>query len=132
MADKLTYTIDEVAQALCLSRNSVYKAVHKGDIPSLRIGQRFIIPRAAINKLLGEEQDLTPVKHDTHNAPIVESKTGKPKQDLTGTPPKISEQEWIQAVTTVAKVIARIYVADHPEIFNQDSNYNDGKNSPKD
>lgn len=131
MVDRLTYTADEVAQALCLSRNGVYKAIHNGDIPSLRIGHRYIILRAALDKLIGEKQDSITVKHDTHNAPIDESKTGKPKQELTGTPPKISEQEWIKAVTTVAEVIARIYVADHPEIFNQDSNYHERKNPHK-
>ena len=45
-------TIEEGSKALGLSRGSMYKAVHRGDVPALRIGRRMMIPRAALSRLL--------------------------------------------------------------------------------
>ena len=48
------YTIDEVVAALKgkLGRTSVYEAVRRGDIPSVRIGGRYLIPERALRALL--------------------------------------------------------------------------------
>lgn len=43
----------EVAHELRLGRNSVYEAIRNGTIPSVRIGRRLLIPRAALDRLLG-------------------------------------------------------------------------------
>ncbi len=51
-SDRLTLTVDEVARLLKLSRNSCYEAIKRGDIPSLRIGKRILIPRAALEAIL--------------------------------------------------------------------------------
>ena len=37
-------TVDEVASRLEISRSSAYEAVRRGEIPSLRIGRRIVIP----------------------------------------------------------------------------------------
>ena len=50
--EKLTMTVDEAALALGLSRNSCYQAVETGDIPSIRVGKRILIPRYALERLL--------------------------------------------------------------------------------
>lgn len=50
---RLTYTIDEAAVLLGVSRNFAYAQVEKGAIPSVRLGRRRLIPRAALEKLLG-------------------------------------------------------------------------------
>jgi hypothetical protein len=39
-----------------LSRSSLYDALRRGDIKSVRVGRRLIIPRAAIAELCGEEE----------------------------------------------------------------------------
>ena len=42
---RLTYTVDEVAYLLNLSRGVTYQYVREGTIPSERIGRRWVIPR---------------------------------------------------------------------------------------
>ncbi len=50
-----TMTIPEVAAALGIGRNSAYEAVRRGDIPSITVGRRRLIPRAAFERLLRGE-----------------------------------------------------------------------------
>lgn len=45
-------TVDEAAYELGISRNVAYTAVRNGEIPSIRIGKRIIIPRAAFERML--------------------------------------------------------------------------------
>jgi excisionase family DNA binding protein len=52
MTDKLVLTVSEVAQMLGLSRNSAYQGVMKGEIPSVRVGKRILVPRIALEKML--------------------------------------------------------------------------------
>jgi len=50
--ERVTYTVDEASKLLGLSRNSAYEGVARGDIPSMRIGRRLLVPRAALERLL--------------------------------------------------------------------------------
>lgn len=52
MSDITVMTVDEAAKELRLSRNATYEAVARKDIPSIRIGRRILIPRAAFRKML--------------------------------------------------------------------------------
>ena len=45
-------TIEEAGRYLRLSRGSAYEAARRGDIPTLRIGRRLLVPRVALEKLL--------------------------------------------------------------------------------
>ncbi len=45
-------TVAEVAQRLRLGRNSVYEAIRRGVIPSLRVGRRIVIPAIAFDRFL--------------------------------------------------------------------------------
>jgi excisionase family DNA binding protein len=38
----------------CMSRGSFYEALRRGEIPSLRVGRRFLIPRTAVEKFLAD------------------------------------------------------------------------------
>ena len=49
---RLTYTVAEVAELLGVSRASAYTYVHSGEIPSITLGGRIVIPRRAIDELL--------------------------------------------------------------------------------
>ena len=49
-----TITVDEAAAALGISRNHAYEAVKQGDLPSLKIGRRILIPKAAFDRMLAE------------------------------------------------------------------------------
>lgn len=46
------YTVEEAACLLGISRSSAFTAVRRGELPSLRIGRRLVIPRAALDKML--------------------------------------------------------------------------------
>jgi excisionase family DNA binding protein len=50
--EKLTYSVDEVAKLLGISRNSAFSAVQAGEIPSIRIGHRRLVPRLALERKL--------------------------------------------------------------------------------
>lgn len=50
--ERQVMTVEEVAAALGLSRNSAYAAVADGQIPSIRIGRRIFVPKAAFHRLL--------------------------------------------------------------------------------
>lgn len=52
--ERQTITVEEFAQAVGLAPVSVYRTVKRGEIPSIRIGRRFMIPRTALERLLGE------------------------------------------------------------------------------
>lgn len=50
-----TYTIDEAAQLLGISRNGAYAAAQRGDIPTITVGKRKFVPRAAFDRFLNGE-----------------------------------------------------------------------------
>jgi len=47
-----TMQVDDVAKALGLSRAAAYNAVQTGEIPSIRIGRRIVVPTAAVRRML--------------------------------------------------------------------------------
>ncbi len=49
---RLTYTVGEVGKILGLGRTATYQGIEKGEIPSIRIGKRILVPRAALEQLL--------------------------------------------------------------------------------
>ena len=51
-ADHPTMQVDDVAAALGISRASAYEGVKTGEIPSIRIGRRFLVPTAGVRRLL--------------------------------------------------------------------------------
>lgn len=44
--------VDELARELGLGRLTVYGALRDGTIPSIRVGKRYVLPRAAIQEWL--------------------------------------------------------------------------------
>ena len=50
--ERLTLTVDEAAKVLGIGRTSAYEGVRAGQIPSIRVGRRRLVPRAALLKLL--------------------------------------------------------------------------------
>ena len=56
IVERRTLTIPEVAKMLGLSRNKTYEAARRGDIPTIKIGRRILVPVAALErKLQGAE-----------------------------------------------------------------------------
>ena len=51
--DQPTMTIwPETGQAIGLSRSAIYDAAKRGDIPTIVIGRRILVPTAALRRLL--------------------------------------------------------------------------------
>lgn len=50
--EKLTFTVDETADLIRLSRNATYEAIRRGEIPAIRVGRRLLVPRAALRRLM--------------------------------------------------------------------------------
>lgn len=59
-----TLTVDEAAKILGISRNLAYELVRLGQIPSVRLGRRIVVPRAALERLLEEVVRPAPGDHD--------------------------------------------------------------------
>lgn len=49
---RLTMSLIEAAKLLGIGKNQVYQAARKGQIPTIRIGSRILVPVAALNRLL--------------------------------------------------------------------------------
>lgn len=52
-SERLTFTVEEAATLLGISRAFAYEAVRRGEIPSIRIGRRVLVPKAALQRLVG-------------------------------------------------------------------------------
>jgi excisionase family DNA binding protein len=47
-------TVEESGEILGIGRNSAYEGVNSGQIPSIRVGRRIVVPTAQLRRLLGE------------------------------------------------------------------------------
>jgi excisionase family DNA binding protein len=54
-AEPMTYKVEEAAKLLRIGRNQAYDAVACGEIPSIRIGKRILVPRVALERMLAVE-----------------------------------------------------------------------------
>jgi excisionase family DNA binding protein len=50
--ERACYSIAELQQLLGVGRTAVYKALTDGTIPNIRIGRKFVVPRAAVARML--------------------------------------------------------------------------------
>ena len=57
--EKKVLTVDEVAKALGICRALAYRQVRAGIIPSVKVGDRYLIPRIAFERMLSECQVKT-------------------------------------------------------------------------
>ena len=60
--ERATYTIEETARLLGIGRSSAYEAARRGDILTIRIGRRLLVPAIALERLLNG--DLNPPAND--------------------------------------------------------------------
>ena len=57
VTDSPVMTVEEAAGVLRLSRGSAYEAVRRGDIPTIRIGRRLLVPRVRLMAMLEAATD---------------------------------------------------------------------------
>ena len=54
-SERLTLTVRESAAMAGIGLNSMHDALRRGDFPSIRIGRRLLVPRAAFQRMLAGE-----------------------------------------------------------------------------
>lgn len=60
-SDSLVLTAVETARLLRIGRGTVYEQIRCGNIPSIKMGRRILIPKAALIKMLeGAKGDGSP------------------------------------------------------------------------
>jgi len=62
--DRWTVTVEEAAQMLGISRSSAYECVRRGELRALRLGRRLVVPRAALEELLGGSEPVASAGSD--------------------------------------------------------------------
>lgn len=55
-----TMTVEETARALSIGRTAAYEAVRRGELPTIRVGRRLLVPTARLRRLLGFDEEETP------------------------------------------------------------------------
>ena len=60
VGERLTLTVEEAGTLLGISRAFAYEAVNRGDIPSIRIGRRILVPKVALERMLAALDHETP------------------------------------------------------------------------
>lgn len=53
MDERLTYSVEEAARLCGVSRGLAYQAAKSGELPTVRLGSRLLVPRARLEDLLG-------------------------------------------------------------------------------
>ena len=51
-AKKCVYTVDEIRSMLGIGKNEAYRLTHSKGFPSIRIGNRIVIPKEAFHQWL--------------------------------------------------------------------------------
>jgi excisionase family DNA binding protein len=52
LSDSTFLTVAEVAAAMRVSKMTVYRLVHSGELPAVRVGRSFRVPEDAVNEYL--------------------------------------------------------------------------------
>jgi excisionase family DNA binding protein len=53
MSERLTYTVAEAARLLGVSRGVAYESARTGELPTIRLGRRVLVPRHPLERFLG-------------------------------------------------------------------------------
>ncbi|MDP8928503.1 MAG: helix-turn-helix domain-containing protein [Actinomycetota bacterium] len=63
-----TMTVEQAGQLLRISRRSAYRAAATGDIPTIRLGRRILVPTARLHQLLAIDPASAATTADTDAA----------------------------------------------------------------
>jgi excisionase family DNA binding protein len=56
--ERLTLSVDEAARLLGISSGLVYGLVHRGELAAIRLGRRILVPRHAVEALVGRPDNV--------------------------------------------------------------------------
>jgi excisionase family DNA binding protein len=54
----LTVSVEEAGRMLGIGRGLAYEAAKRGQLPTIRLGRRLVVPRGKLEELLGGPIDL--------------------------------------------------------------------------
>ncbi len=63
--ERRTITVSEAARILGISRGAAYAAVHRGEIPSIRLGRRYVVPIDRLDELLDGRSTSNKITKET-------------------------------------------------------------------
>ena len=72
-AEALCVSLLVAAEMLSISTGLCYRLVHEGQIPSIRLGRRILIPLAALNEMCEGERKGGRVCRDANEKPPTET-----------------------------------------------------------
>jgi len=52
--ERATLTVEEAGRVLGIGRSAAYDAARRGELPTIRIGKRLLVPRARLEALLSD------------------------------------------------------------------------------
>ncbi len=85
MGEPLVYTVEEVAAELRIGRSAAYEAVRRGEIPAVRVGRAWRIPRHQLEALLGLKNGDGPAEEPGHREnQTKEEQSASEEQDIRG------------------------------------------------
>lgn len=58
--ERMTIRVEEAAAILGISRNHAYAAAKSGELPTIKIGKRLLVPRIALDRLLASAEQPRP------------------------------------------------------------------------
>lgn len=54
--ERRTLTVEEAARYLGIGRSAAYAAARSGELPTVRIGRRLLVPRHALERMLAGDR----------------------------------------------------------------------------
>lgn len=54
--DRKTLSVPEAAEVLGIGRSAAYQAARTGELPTIKIGRRVLVPMVALDRLLGRAE----------------------------------------------------------------------------
>jgi excisionase family DNA binding protein len=70
MNKRAVFTVPEAGELLGLGRSAAYEAVRRGDIPSIKLGRRRVVPKPAMFQLLGLSEPESDALRNVVLAPL--------------------------------------------------------------
>lgn len=76
------YTVREAARILRVGPSTLYRAIREGDFPAIRLRARYVVPAAALDRLLAEAAETGGLVDPARIA--AERRTAREAARLTG------------------------------------------------
>jgi excisionase family DNA binding protein len=74
MDDKLVMSVPAAGKLLSLSRCTAYKLAHTGEIPTIRMGRKLLVPKQGLEHLLNGESKPKEVKEGMNDGHLETAK----------------------------------------------------------